>query len=117
MCRIEIENNFQLVIFQSYFEVKTVLNFAPATKNFDPALLSHTDFLILNEVEAEQLSELEIKSTDGAKNACLSLLDKYEINVGVVVTLGEKGVVYVDKAKREAITTPTPQVKVVDTSV
>jgi ribokinase len=93
------------------------LNFAPATNNFDPSLLANTDYLILNEGEAEELSKLEIKSTEDAEKACLALLDRYEVNVGVVVTLGEKGVIYVDKAGREAIVKPTPHVKVVDTSV
>jgi sugar/nucleoside kinase (ribokinase family) len=73
--------------------------------------------LILNEGEAEQLSQLEIKSTEDAQKACLALLDKYEVSGGVLVTLGEKGVIFVDKTKREVIQKPSPQVKVVDTSV
>ena len=97
--------------------MKKILNFAPATKNFNEELLSLTDYLILNEVEVEELSQVEIKTVEDAKRACLSLLDKHGVKLGVIVTLGEKGVLYVDRLNRNSFHKPTEKVTVVDTSV
>ncbi len=96
----------------------TLLNFAPATHIAENDLFSNTDYLILNEVEASQLSETsEIKSVDDAKNASLILLDRYEICLGIIVTLGEMGVLYTDKLTRNSIHKKCNKVKVVDSTV
>ena len=66
-----------------------MLNFAPATENFDKQLWNYTDYLILNEVETTQLSKIEIRSVDDAKKACLSLLSEIpQIKNGIICTLG-----------------------------
>lgn len=66
-----------------------MLNFAPATENFDKQLWNYTDYLILNEVETTQLSKIEIRSVDDAKKACLSLLNEIpQIKNGIICTLG-----------------------------
>ena len=62
-----------------------MLNFAPATENFDKQLWNYTDYLILNEVETTQLSKIEIRSVDDAKKACLSLLNEIpQIKNGII---------------------------------
>ena len=93
------------------------MNFAPATTDFDRNIFKSTDYLVLNEVEAEQLSKLEIGSIEQAKIAGLALIDEYNIQRGVLITLGEKGVLYASKANRQVFVRPCPKVKVVDTSV
>lgn len=65
----------------------------------------------------EQLSNSEINSVEDVKTACLTLLDKYSVQTGVIVTLGERGVVYTDKLDRASLHVPSHKVKVVDTSV
>ena len=115
---IKFETALSSLRLAKTFNVKTVLNFAPAATNeFDVSIFKYTDYLVLNEVEAEQLSKLEIKSTEQAQAAGSALLNKYDIQVGVVITLGEKGVVYVDKVSRQAIVKSIPQVQVIDTTV
>ena len=80
-------------------------------------MLDNVDFLILNEVEAHQLSDLEIKTVENATNAALALLDKFKIRIGVIVTLGEMGVLYVDQLKRSSFHKQCQKVNVVDTTV
>lgn len=73
----------------SKFKVRTVLNFAPATNDYTSELWSYVDYLILNEVETEQLSSVEVKSVEDAKQACLALVDRLaHIEKGVICTLG-----------------------------
>ncbi len=95
----------------------TILNFAPAIPTQDSKLLADVDYLILNEVEANQLSGMEIKSIENAEKAALALVDKFEIRVGVIVTLGEMGVIFVDKLKRSSFHQQCKKVNVVDTTV
>lgn len=52
------------------------MNFAPATDKFDDDLWNYTDYVILNEVETEQLSKMEVKSVEDAEKACLALVEK-----------------------------------------
>jgi len=93
------------------------LNFAPAAKDFSTELFSYTDYLILNEVEAEQLSHLECESLDQVKSSSLFLLTKYEIKKGVIVTLGGNGVLFTDAVTKNHIYHASSSVKAVDTSV
>lgn len=95
----------------------TILNFAPAATQFNTELFTNTDYLILNEVETEQLSHLSCSSIDEAKTASLELLDKYDVNNGLIVTLGANGVLYTDKKTKNSIHKSCSPVKVVDTSV
>ena len=62
------------------------------------------------------MSGLEIKSIEQAQNVCLVLIEKYGIKIGVLITLGEKGVVY-SNIKKELVHQQAKKVKVVDTSV
>ena len=95
----------------------TILNFAPAIATKDRNLFNDVDYLILNEVEAHQLSGLEIKTVENATNAALSIIDNFKVQIGVIVTLGEMGVVYVNKLTRSSFHKQSKKVKVVDTTV
>jgi ribokinase len=72
---------------------KTLLNPAPAPPGGVPKdLLSMTDVLIPNRVEAEALTGVQIDSTKAAEAACAAL---HTAGVKtVVITLGEEGVVF-----------------------
>lgn len=96
--------------------VTTILNFAPAAKEFNQELFHYTDYLILNEVEIEQLSKMQTSTIDETKAASLAILNKYNVKVGIIVTLGGNGVLYTDVATKSAIHITTTPVKVLDTS-
>lgn len=96
--------------------VVTILNFAPATSEFDKELFSSTDYLILNEVEIEQLTHLPSETIEQVKTACYDLLSKYGINKGIIVTLGGNGVLFVNSTTKIATHQTSQAVKVIDTS-
>ncbi len=77
--------------------------------------------MILNEVEVEQLSQVIVNNViEDAKKASLSLLEKYSVNVGVIVTLGAEGVIFTgrqDQQQATSIHVKGEKVKVVDTTV
>ena len=73
--------------------------------------------MILNEIETEQLSNQRVESIDDAKSASLILINKFGLKKGVIVTLGEQGVIYTDKEKHTSIHIKTPKVNVVDSTV
>ena len=95
----------------------TILNFAPATNELRSDLFCNTDYLILNEIEAEQLSGHSVGDIDQAKIASETILEKFDVAIGVVVTLGSNGVFYMDKLTKKSIHQKCHNVKVVDTSV
>lgn len=97
-------------------QVTTILNFAPAPSEFNDELFPLTDYLIMNEVEVEQLSHMPTDTVDKAKAASLSILNKYDVKKGVVVTLGGSGVLYTDALAKSAIHIASTPVKVIDTS-
>ena len=59
-----------------------------------------TDYLILNEVEVEELSESPVHKenvVEGAIRASRVLFSKFKIQKGVIVTMGESGVLFTPK--------------------
>lgn len=99
-------------------KVTTVLNFAPASvEKLNEKIFEHTDYLILNEIEISQLSKINVESIEDVKKASFFLLEKYHINLGIIVTLGEKGVFFINANDKSYFHVPTEKVKVVDTSV
>ena len=95
----------------------TILNFAPATNELMNDLFCNTDYLILNEIEAEQLSGHVAGDVDQAKKASDIILERFGVVIGVVVTLGSIGVLYTDKSTKTSIHQKCNNVIVVDTSV
>ena len=103
----------------------TVLNFAPAMDSVDTSLFEHVDFLILNKIEMMQLCgelvdepSVDAMSIESVKEESKLLMDKFsKIRTGVIVTLGEQGVVYADKTSRTVTLTEVPKCDVIDTTV
>jgi hypothetical protein len=62
---------------------------------------------------------VSIKDVDCAKVACQTILKKYDgIHIGIAITLGEKGVVWMSKTDfNDTLHVPSSKVTVVDTSV
>jgi len=88
----------------------TVLNAAPI-KNINDHTFQLIDILVVNESEAETLSNKSLKD-EGIESVCQALLSKGV--QAVLLTLGPQGSYYVDK--QETISTPAYPVKVVDTT-
>jgi ribokinase len=88
----------------------TMLNPAPALE-LDQDLLSKVDICLPNEVEATTLTHIRVDDLDGAIRAAHALVSR---GCGaVVVTLGAKGAVYVDRER--VLEVPALSVPVVDT--
>lgn len=91
--------------------VMTVLNPAPASKICDE-LMSLTDIIIPNEIEAKSITNIKVEDEETAKKAARKFFDK-GIHY-VIITLGDKGAVLVSKYK--SILIPAYKVNVVDTT-
>jgi ribokinase len=89
--------------------VRTVLNAAPATR-VPRSLLDLADVIICNEVELSTLVGSSV--ADGSETDVMRQLRRSESQV-VVVTLGARGAIGVDRA--EVVTQPAFDVRVVDT--
>lgn len=88
-----------------------ILNPAPACK-LDDSIYVGLDFLTPNETELEILSGKSINSIDEVKFAALTMLDKGVKNV--IVTLGDKGSMLINKEKAQLF--EPYKVEVVDTT-
>ena len=91
--------------------VPFILNPAPAQK-LAPELLAQVAVLTPNETEAQILTGIEVADGDSA-SAAAGVLLKAGVKA-VIVTLGAKGCLLAEGARRELI--PAPKVKVVDTT-
>ena len=90
-----------------------VFNPAPMTEDVKKLSLDSVDYLIVNEIEAEQL--LNNPSLNGDEpEALLKQLRQTYPNVNIVMTLGSKGVLYGDKT--QIIQLDAKKVEVVDTT-
>ena len=107
-----LAETIQHVIKLAYEKKIPVLwNFAPA-RNFNFSFLKMLDILVVNEVEAEFVSGVKVKSLEDAKSAGKAILSKGVKNV--VVTLGVNGAFTLNQI--EEIYTPAFKVKNVDTT-
>eukprot|EP01100_Stratorugosa_tubuloviscum_P012384 TRINITY_DN585_c1_g1_i1.p1 TRINITY_DN585_c1_g1~~TRINITY_DN585_c1_g1_i1.p1 ORF type:complete len:315 (-),score=192.94 TRINITY_DN585_c1_g1_i1:20-964(-) len=71
-----------------------MLNAAPAAP-IPEQLYHHLDYLIVNETEAEILSNLKVTCAETAKIAAQELLKK-GVTKGILVTIGSKGAIFCD---------------------
>ena len=88
----------------------TVLNAAPAAGAVPDAVWTKTDFLIVNETEARQLTG---NITEDNQKLCLLL--RSQVRLGAVITLGAMGAIGI-AADGEIVTVPSPSIAVVDTT-
>ena len=88
----------------------TVLNAAPAAGAVPDAVWTKTDFLIVNETEARQLTG---NTTEDNQKLCLLL--RSQVRLGAVITLGAMGAIGI-AADGETVTVAAPSIAVVDTT-
>ncbi len=91
--------------------VRVLLNPAPA-KELPDELIALADFLIPNETELSLLTGMEVRDVPSAEAAAKKLLERGAQNV--IVTLGSKGALIVDKQTSKLV--DTFNVDVVDTT-
>jgi ribokinase len=92
--------------------VTTILNPAPAVKNFPQALLALSDIITPNETEAEILTGIAVTDEASMQQAAEKL---HEMGVKlVIITLGSKGVYYHDGKKAGMV--PAFKVNALDTT-
>lgn len=109
---IPVESVARAIQIAAEVGTPVILNPAPA-QAVDPALLANVDYLTPNEVEAEQLTGISVKSPVDAGRAAAQLLS-YGVG-GVVITLGERGAVVVEKGGAAPVLVPAFSVDAVDT--
>jgi ribokinase len=91
--------------------LRIILNPAPA-KQLPEGIISNVDYLIPNETELSLLTSMDVNDIPSAERAAKSLLERGVRNV--IVTLGSKGALIVNKATSTHI--DTYKVDVVDTT-
>ena len=91
----------------------TALNPAPMTDEIKTLPLDLVDYLIVNEIEAEQLADTDGLTRDQPE-ALLEHLHQHYPKMKLVLTLGARGVMYKDSA--QMIFVPAKKVDVVDTT-
>jgi len=91
--------------------VTIILNPAPA-KEIPDKLIALADFIIPNETELSLLTGMEVTDISSTERAARKLFERGAINV--IVTLGSKGVLIVDKNRSRQV--DTYKVDVVDTT-
>lgn len=89
-----------------------VLNPAPA-QAVDPAVLSKVTVLTPNEVEAEQLTGMPVKTPEDAAQAARKLLG-FGVQA-VVITLGDRGALVMEAGAAEPTVVPAYRVEAIDT--
>lgn len=91
---------------------KVIFNTAPVSGPLPDEILGYCDIVCLNESEIAVLTGIEINSIEDARTATKSLMKKGAISV--VLTLGEKGVIY--QSKDESLTIEPIKVITKDTT-
>ncbi|WP_022953051.1 ribokinase [Leucothrix mucor] len=91
----------------------TALNPAPMTDEIKALPLDLVDYLIVNEIEAEQLADTEGLTRDQPE-ALLKHLHQHYPKMKLVLTLGSRGVMYKDAT--QMVFVPAQKVEVVDTT-
>ncbi|NQU44722.1 ribokinase [bacterium] len=103
-----LEATFEAIRVAKRAGCRVVLNPSPAIP-FDAEILRFVDVLIVNEIEAAQISDFPCDSLDGIRRAAAMLNEGVET---VVVTLGKAGL-YCPTLRDEIV--PSFEVKAVDT--
>ena len=91
-------------------KMKIVLNPSPMDEKIKKMPLQYVDYFLLNEIEAGQI--LETDGPDGEAMA-KALHEKFP-NMTIVLTMGEKGSIYLDS--NETVLQPVYKVQTVDTT-
>jgi len=92
--------------------ITTIFNPSPPIQGLSNDYFINSDIICLNKVEAEVITGIEVSSVENAYDAALEIVKKG--SKSVIVTLGEKGSVFVDQTNKIYI--PATKVKVIDAS-
>ncbi|MCD8097706.1 MAG: ribokinase [Lachnospiraceae bacterium] len=93
--------------------MKIVLNPSPMDEKIPKLPLQHVDYFLLNEVEATQILRSDLTEDINGELLAGRLLEKFP-SAAIVLTLGEKGSIYIDK--KEKASQPIYKVRTVDTT-
>eukprot|EP00026_Physarum_polycephalum_P013500 Phypoly_transcript_13911.p1 GENE.Phypoly_transcript_13911~~Phypoly_transcript_13911.p1 ORF type:complete len:321 (+),score=55.42 Phypoly_transcript_13911:26-964(+) len=119
LCQLEVplEVTIEALKIAKEENARTVLNVAPILPSMPDALFAHADIVIANETELERLSGSSTDTMEQIETAAKSVIAKKGIKE-VIVTLGEKGSVYVNSstAKHVPLDEVVPKEKVLDTT-
>ncbi|XP_014665959.1 PREDICTED: ribokinase-like [Priapulus caudatus] len=116
VCQLEVEPEVSIAAMKlaRQHNVMTLFNPAPARANLPPDAWTLCDVFCPNEAEAEMFAGMPVKAKEDAEKASLFFLDKgCKI---VIITLGDKGAVYVTQENRTPVHVPCRVTKVVDTT-
>lgn len=94
-------------------DMKIVLNPSPMNDRIFELPLAYVNYFVLNEIEAGQLLDMEIKEGIDGKELSKKLLERFP-EAAIVLTLGSDGSVYLDKQNR--VCQSAFRVKTVDTT-
>ncbi|KAK3093773.1 hypothetical protein FSP39_020053 [Pinctada imbricata] len=116
MCSNEIEQTatLQALKLAKKHKVRSLFNFAPMQKYLANELLQASDVLIVNESEAEALTESPVGSHDEVKQAISKLLTM-GCNTAII-TLGADGAMFASRSNSEVVHVPGQKVEPVDTT-
>ncbi|KPD03645.1 ribokinase [Moellerella wisconsensis ATCC 35017] len=109
---VQLETVYHAIAFGNKNKIPVLLNPAPAQRSLDLEYACRCDFFVPNETELEILTNMPVNSIDDVRRASQSLLDKGLKNV--IVTLGEKGVLWMTKDSEVHV--PAIKVNAIDTS-
>ncbi|WP_038180837.1 ribokinase [Vibrio rhizosphaerae] len=101
---ISPETNLKAAVAAKKRGVKVGMNAAPITDKNSP-VFDYVDLMVVNAVEARDLSEIAVVSLDSAREAAAHLTSKFE---QVVVTAGEHGVAFCQQGGNAAATPAIP---------
>jgi len=109
-CEIPAESNYMLLERARELSVRVIWNYAPAVQADNPPL-DCCDTLVVNELEASQLSGMPVDGLEAAVGAASALRSKGVIHV--VITLGRDGLYY--KGEGEELRMGIYDVEAIDT--
>lgn len=109
---IPLETNYHAIDLAEEFGVPVLLNPAPANNDLNLKYVSKVEFFSPNETELSTLTGLPTSNLDEIKTAAKFLVKEGVGNI--IVTLGSKGALWVNKDHEEII--PGKKVKAIDTT-
>ncbi|XP_022333290.2 ribokinase-like [Crassostrea virginica] len=115
LCNLEIDPKVTLHALKmaKSSNVRSIFNMAPATAGLEE-YFEYCDIVVVNESEAEIITNIQVPGIKEAKTAAKAILSKgCEV---AVVTLGENGAVVISKGEDQAVHIPTPKVQAMDTT-
>ncbi len=93
--------------------MKIILNPSPMDEKIPELPLQYVSYFLLNEIETLQLLQSDDTDDIDGERLARKLLEKFP-SAAIVLTLGEKGSVYMDQ--KEKVSQPAYKVKTVDTT-